>query len=78
MMLKSTGIVSNSASMMPASAADSHVVAGPSLPVKAEPIIPLAEEAMEDDSSPIAGDPMLSASLTSPQTFSIEEALNPY
>lgn len=72
MMLKSTGIVSNNTNMMPATNPNnpSH------LAVKVEPVVP---EAMDDESdSPIAGDPMLSSSLTSPQAFTIDEALNQY
>lgn len=73
MMLKSTGLTNNTASVpLP----PTHV---PSLqqPVKVEPMVP---EVMDDDGdSPMAGDPMLSSSLTSPQNFAIiDEALNQY
>ena len=72
MMLKSTGLVSNDTSVMP----DATL---PGIPVKAEPAH--GPEAMdEDNNSPLmAGpDPMLSSSLTSPQTFNVEDAFNQY
>ena len=72
MMLKSTGLVSNDTSVMP----DATL---PGIPVKAEPAH--GPEAMDEDNhSPLmAGpDPMLSSSLTSPQTFNVEDAFNQY
>jgi len=70
MMLKSTGLVSNDTSLMPNSTPST---------VKLEPAH--GAEAMDEDThSPLmAGpDPMLSSSLTSPQTLSMEDALSQY
>ena len=70
MMLKTTGIVSNDTTVVPTADNVTQPI------IKREPMVP---EAMDDETdSPIAGDPMLSSSLTSPQTFTIDEALNQY
>lgn len=71
MMLKQTGLVQNAG-----------VVASPAVTEAAMPVVksePVLTEAMDDDiESPIANDPMLSASLTSPQDFNIDEAMSGY
>lgn len=72
-MLKTTGLVGNVA----ASASPAEPAPLPQM-VKQEPVHGHGE-AMEDDiESPIANDPMLSASLTNAQDFNIDEAMNGY
>lgn len=68
MMLKQTGLTQASSGMT--------TLSNNSPIVKQEPIT--VSEAMEDDQSPLPHDPMLSASLTSPNDFNIDDAMNSY